>query len=575
MQTDNHQFSVYQSNINLLWANLLIEELTRHGISDFCLAPGSRSTPFTLAVANHHKATAHVHFDERGLGFYALGLCQASMKPVVVITTSGTAVANLYPAVIEAKQSHLPLIIISADRPPELIDCAANQAIDQQRIFAHYPIFFKQLPCPTTQIQPNFLLSTLNQGIALQHTNIGPIHLNIGFAEPLYPDQHLIDFSDYLSSIKNWTQTNIPFTDYHQPKIERLTSNIDLPQSKVLIIVGRLKDKQQALAIEQFCVDQQFPLFADVQSQLQSATHNITHYDLLLSNQAFYDLIKETELIIQFSDQFISKRLTQFINKSTASLWVISEHQQRIDPTHCVSKRFMTKADTFIRSINKINASDRRWIDTIRTVHSRLISLFSDYTHDEQLNEINSTTFLLNSHSNQIMLGNSLAIRLADMFANTTATIFSNRGASGIDGLIATAVGIAKQHTTISCLVIGDTSFLYDLNSLALLKQLNTPFIILLLNNDGGGIFNLLPVPETQQQQFYQHPHGLSFAEICAQFSINYVKPRTFFEFKAHYQTALMNNAQNCTTLFEVCTDNKLTTRQLDAIKEQVKNAII
>ena len=143
--------SIEFSNINLLWASLIIEELVRNGISDFCIAPGSRSTPLTLAAASHKKANTHVHFDERGLGFLALGLSLYSRKPVVIITTSGTAVANLYPTIIEARQSGIPLIVLSADRPLELIDCGANQAIDQFRIFSHYPVFFAQIPSATTE----------------------------------------------------------------------------------------------------------------------------------------------------------------------------------------------------------------------------------------------------------------------------------------------------------------------------------------------------------------------------------------------------------------------------------------
>ncbi|WP_409440380.1 2-succinyl-5-enolpyruvyl-6-hydroxy-3-cyclohexene-1-carboxylic-acid synthase [Psychromonas sp. GE-S-Ul-11] len=576
MDADNYNsFSYYHANINLLWASLLIEELTRHGIKDFCIAPGSRSTPLTLAVANHAKTIPHVHFDERGLGFFALGLCKASAKPVVIITTSGTAVANLYPAIIEARQSHLPLIVLSADRPPELIDCAANQAIEQQHIFAHYPVFFKQIPSPTTEIQPNYLLSSLNQGVALQEMNQGPIHFNISFTEPLYPKQELINFKDYLSSLKYWTEQVDPFIYYYQTESITLSSPINLPSPKTLVIAGRLQNKQQALAIEQFCIQHQLPLFADVQSQLQNSEQNILHYDLLLMNQTFSDLIQESALIIQFSDQLISKRLTQLIDNSTASLWVVSEHQQRIDPTHSATQRFITSASTFVCSVEQQSHPDQDWLSKIVNIQKKLNTTLTTYTHSPNLNEINSITYLLNDSSKQIMLGNSLVIRIADMFACTAAQIYSNRGASGIDGLIATAVGIAKQKNTVSSLVIGDTSFLYDLNSLALFKQLNNPFIILLLNNDGGGIFNLLPVPAAQQQQFYQNPHGLTFAQTCAQFSINYTKPRTFSEFKAHYQTALMNNTQNCTTLIEVCTDNTLTARQLDTIKEQIKNAII
>ena len=220
-------------NINLLWANLLVEELIRHGIKDFCIAPGSRSTPLTLAVASHPKATSHVHFDERGLGFLGLGLSQASLKPVVIITTSGTAVANLYPAMIEAKQSNIPLIILSADRPPELIGCSANQAIDQYKIFADYPVFFSQIPSPTTSIKSNFLLTTLNQGLFQQKMTNGPIHFNLSFAEPFYPKTKKINYETYLSSLKNWLTSNDPFTLYAEPSPLTLASKVDLMASRI------------------------------------------------------------------------------------------------------------------------------------------------------------------------------------------------------------------------------------------------------------------------------------------------------------------------------------------------------
>ena len=215
-QVEKHStFTHKHHNINLLWASLFIEELVRHGINDFCIAPGSRSTPLTLAAAKHPNAKTHVHFDERGLGFLALGLSQASAKPVVVIVTSGTAVANLYPAVIEAKQSNVPLIIISADRPPELIDCTANQAIDQRKIFADYPVFFCQIPSPTTSIKSNFLLTTIDQGLFQQQMKLGPIHFNMAFTEPFYPQNETIDFKAYLSSLKGWDTHQSPFTIYH------------------------------------------------------------------------------------------------------------------------------------------------------------------------------------------------------------------------------------------------------------------------------------------------------------------------------------------------------------------------
>ncbi|MBB1273818.1 2-succinyl-5-enolpyruvyl-6-hydroxy-3-cyclohexene-1-carboxylic-acid synthase [Psychromonas sp. SR45-3] len=578
MKQADHQYTFphQHHNINLLWSSLFIEELTRYGISDFCIAPGSRSTPLILAAANHPKVITHVHFDERGLGFLALGLSQASSKPVVIITTSGTAVANLYPAVIEAKQSHIPLIIISADRPPELINCAANQAIDQHKIFADYPVFFAQIPTPTESIKSNYLLTTLNQGLFQQHLDKGPIHFNMAIAEPFYPEQSTINFKNYLSSLKGWDSHHALYTIYHSTQQgEVVNQNIELNAEKVLVLVGRISDKQQAMAIAQFCQQFNLLMFADVQSQLQGVINNITGYDLLLCNQSFKQHIDQADLIIQFSDHLVSKRLTQYIGSTATPIWVVSEYTQRIDPAHCVTQRFVSNAKNFIKQAHNNKTTDKKWIEKIKVYQDQLPDIIKPYLLNDQISEVNSTAYVLNHSTDNIILGNSLAIRLADMFANTNATIYSNRGASGIDGVIATAVGIAKNKQAATALLIGDTSFLYDLNSLALLTQLQHPFVIVLLNNDGGGIFNLLPVPKAQHQAFYQLPHGLTFSQTCAQFSIHYQQPKTLTAFKENYQHALAITTHNKATLIEVCISNLLTPIQLAEIKEQLQNAII
>lgn len=569
-------------NINLLWASLFIEELTRHNITDFCIAPGSRSTPLTLAAANHPKVNTHVHFDERGLGFLALGLSQATLKPVVVITTSGTAVANLYPAVIEARQSQLPLIVISADRPPELINCAANQAIDQHNIFANYPVFFNQLPSPSESIKSNFLLTTINQGLFQQQLNSGPIHFNMAIPEPFYPTDEKTNFQHYLSSLKKWCIEQTPFTIYQQltslqqvNSLQQAEKKIDLNAEKILVVVGRIKDKKQACAIQAFCKLNHLPLFADIQSQLQGSKQNIAGYDLLLENEKFKQIIQQATRIIQFSDHLVSKRLNQLIGQSQTPLWEISEGNNRIDPMHCVNQRFVCDPQTFIKQTKNSKTINKQWLEKIKCYQSALPKRLKHYLTNEQLSEINTSHYLLNQTTHNLMIGNSLAIRLADMFAQTNAMIYSNRGASGIDGLIATAIGIAKKSSQPTSLLIGDTSFLYDLNSLALVKQLQLPFVIVLLNNDGGGIFNLLPVPEAQQEQFYQNPHGLTFKQTCEQFSIDYYQPSTFSEFKENYQQANAKKEGNKAALIEVCINNQLTPNQLKTIKDEVKNAII
>lgn len=563
------------SNINQVWATIFIEELLRHNIRDFCIAPGSRSTPLTLAIAQHEDLRAHTHFDERGLGFLALGLSQSSMKPVVIITTSGTAVANLYPAVIEARQSRVALIIISSDRPPELINCGANQAIDQHAIFANYPVFFRQIPTPTEQISPSYLLTTLDQGLAQQQNNTGPIHFNFAFSEPLYPTDQVIDFREYLSPLKQWSKVNTPFTFYNQGQLyHSLDSSEQRSNKKVIVIAGRLEDIKQAQRIVSFANQHHYPLLADIQSSVPSDHEQIHYYDLLLLSSAFQKHLTEADIIIQFGDQLVSKRLTQFIKQFSGEYWLVQQGLQCIDPTHRLQRRYTCPAESWIDAQLSTN-------DTIAHHWKKSLTEYDVYIKQHLISPFINTSGLCEIHvikelgdlipiEHRLFIGNSMPIRLADMFmCHTQAWLYSNRGTSGIDGLIATAIGVAKNSQQATTLLIGDTSFLYDLNSLAMLKQLTQPFIIIVINNDGGSIFNLLPVPTQYKQNFYQMPHGLTFADTCKQFYIEYYQPTSIDSFTRLYKKSLTNNV----SLIEVCVKNEQTNKQLEQLKELIKDA--
>ncbi len=570
-------FAHKYANINLLWASLIIEELVRNGIVDFCIAPGSRSTPLTLAAANHKQVNTHVHFDERGLGFFALGLSLYSRKPVVVITTSGSAVANLYPAVIEAKQSGISLIVLSADRPLELIDCGANQAIDQFRIFSHYPVFFAQLPSATTSIKPNYLLTTLNQGLQKQQQSPAPIHFNIAFAEPLYPQATLVNYLSYLQPLEQWLKDKHPFTRYfHQPRHLLVDPGIQLAAKKVIVIAGRVPGKDQCGAIAEFARVNNYPLLADLQSALTNNDQQLHYYDLLLVDDKFNKNLQQADLIVQFGDQIICKRLTQFIETFTGEYVLVSPADNRIDPAHQLRKRYVCSATQWIKSLNhNTPAISSNWLQSLKK-HSAAIreQIITPFLATEQLSEMAVTAALdkLLPADAPVFIGNSMPVRLADLlFIKNAALPFTNRGASGIDGLVATAAGIAKSYAGATTLLIGDTSFLYDLNSLALLKQLNAPFVIILFNNDGGAIFNMLPVPKQQKQDYYQLPHGLTFADTCRQFSIDYYEPAKLDEFIDNYQKSL----QKRLSLIEVCVKNDQTSKQLEQLKEQVKHATL
>lgn len=209
-------FSSQHATFNHVWSSLLLEELFRLGVRDIALAPGSRSAPLTMAAAAHQGFRRHLHFDERGLGFMALGLAKGSNRPVAVIMTSGTAVANLWPAVAEAQLTGVPLIILSADRPHELIDNGANQAIDQQGIFGRYPVYQQNLPSPTPTIPAAFVLSSVDQALAKQALTPGVVHFNCMYPEPLYPGEHYQDFSDYLAPLGDWLGSHKPWNPWQQ-----------------------------------------------------------------------------------------------------------------------------------------------------------------------------------------------------------------------------------------------------------------------------------------------------------------------------------------------------------------------
>ena len=573
--TEKH-FKQTASNINLLWASLFIEELVRLGISDFCIAPGSRSTPLTLAVSEHPKANEHIHFDERGLGFFALGLSAASLNPVVIITTSGSAVANLYPAIIEAKQSNVPLIIISADRPPELINCGANQAIDQHSIFANYPCFFAQIPSPTETIPPAFLLTTIDQGLAEQRKSLEPIHFNVAFVEPFYPTKNEIDYQDYLSPVKNWSLNNHPYTQYIQTEIQPVAEVNALEGKRVVFIIGRQPVYLKTQTIIEFAALHKQPLLCDIQSSKVNAPNNIAYYDLCLLRDDFSLALLKADIIVQFGDQLISKRLSQFIEKFTGEYWVVNQSSKRIDPSHQVTKRFECDAENWAEIyLSSKDITLKSWTTDFLSISQDVNrSVISPYFDKNKFNEINIVRALdkLLPINTPLFIGNSMPIRFAELFMHQNSShIFTNRGASGIDGLLATAIGIAKQSKQAMTLLIGDTSFLYDLNSLALLRQLDAPFVIILLNNDGGSIFNLLPVPEQKKQDYYQLPHGYTFKPICNQFDLTYYQPTDIDQFNVNYQQAVKQG----NSLIEINVENNQAFDQLNELKTLIQHATL
>ena len=535
-------------NLSLGWARLLIEELCRLGLRDLCFAPGSRSAPLTLAASQHGRLRCHSHFDERGLGFLALGLAKRSGRPVALVTTSGTAVANLYPAVIEARQSGVPLIVLSADRPSELIDCGANQAIQQAGIFASYPLFSQNLPTPSAEVSPRFLLGTLDQLWLTLAQTPGPAHLNCPFAEPLYPHQGEPLPVGWPGELALWQNSDQPLTRIEAP-ITASPLQAEWNQwagRRGVIVAGQIDSPQEALAVAALADQLGWPLLADAQSQLLQHPSAISHVDLALHGASFRRELGRAEFLLQVGGRLLSKRLSQFIaDHPWQQLWLLAPNSERLSPDYRLDRRLISPIGDWCRNHQAEIPRQAPW-HQLPALAASLPATLVPFV--ERWSELAITHRLATAWHGALLLGNSLPPRLWQMLAPTRpeapqpGTLFSNRGASGIDGLIATAAGIVRGQPNgeVTTLLLGDTSALHDLNSLALLRHAIHPVVVVLLNNDGGGIFSLLPGAATlpELDACFRLDHGLDFAHAAAQFGLAYAAPTDLETFSAAYLAA-------------------------------------
>ena len=567
-------FSSQHATFNHVWSSLLLEELFRLGVRDIALAPGSRSAPLTMAAAAHQGFRRHLHFDERGLGFMALGLAKGSNRPVAVIMTSGTAVANLWPAVAEAQLTGVPLIILSADRPHELIDNGANQAIDQQGIFGRYPVYQQNLPSPTPTIPAAFVLSSVDQALAKQALTPGVVHFNCMYPEPLYPGEHYQDFSDYLAPLGDWLGSHKPWSPWQQseatcpPQPEWR----EWQHKRGVIVAGRITDPAQAQAVAALAEQLGWPLLADLQSQIRFDSRNLIHMDLALNDPEFVAELGRAEVLLQFGARLVSKRLGQFIkHHSWQDYWLVDPQPARLDPDYRLRNRLLCSASAFAAAHPVTTQAP--WHTLAELQHNASQQIAAACEHFSELGVCHRLNSLIEG---QLFVGNSMPARLMDMLGDTgkgPSRVMTNRGASGIDGLIATAYGFAQsiepgsdEPTT---LLLGDLSALHDLNSLALLSKASRPLVVILLNNDGGSIFRMLPVPTEGEllESYYRLPHGLGFEHAAAMFGLAYRAPTTLPEFERDYRAAL----QHGVTLIEIRVPSEQVADDLKALGAAIR----
>ena len=576
-------------HLNAVWASLLIEELVRCGVETFVVSPGSRSTPLASAVARTARANAIVHFDERSAGFWAVGHARATGAPAALICTSGTAAAECFPAVIEAATAHLPLILLTADRPPELRDTGANQTINQTNLYGHYSRWFFDLPCPDPAIGPEMVLTTIDYAVhRSRHPLPGPVQLNCMFREPLTaaapPEE-----PECLAHLSQWKTTGAPYTHYacsepalSENTLAELTQIVEKTERGVLL-VGDLTSREDQEAAVGIATTLGWPLLSDVLAGMPTGSMQpcaITAFDPILASDRFRNW-GTPDTVLQLGGAFVSKRVSQWLKTASPPRYLrVTTDSERTDDQHQITHRY-TGSLRHIRArlgqLENLKPSSRwlnGWLDAEHVARHKLADAFDD---DHLVNEIavvREVSRIGAEHA--LFVGNSMPIRDMNAFsvpAETYRVVAANRGASGIDGNVASAIGFACGNELRGTLVIGDLALLHDLNALALTTSMKQPLCIVVINNDGGGIFSFLPVRgETDNfESFWGTPHGLTFEPISAMFGLRYAAPGSIKAFRETYQHAAKDSAS---WLIEVKTDRQENHRLHEELDQTIAEAV-
>lgn len=525
-------------NTNSVWASILTETLKRLGLTTAVVCPGSRSTPLAIAVAQTDGVEAIPVLDERSASFFALGIARQLHRPVALICTSGTAAANFYPAVIEARESRVPLLVLTADRPPELRDCHSGQTIDQLKLYGVYPNWQTELALPSLEIG---LLSYLRQTIVhAWETSLypvpGPVHLNIPFRDPLAP----LPDENSFSSLESQFQPE-DFFELISPQLPQLPQLPRLPQLQEWqqhhrgIIIAGLAEPTQAReycgAIAQLAKTLKWPVLAEglspVRNYVDLNPYLISTYDLILRNQQLVEQLIP-EIVVQIGELPTSRELRSWLNATQPQRWVIDSSHHNFDPLHGKTVHLRLSIEQLAQAAYEAKPSTdylQLWCAAEVQVRSAVDQTMA------RMNQMfeGKAAWLLSKllpPKTPIFIANSMPVRDVEFFwvpSNSAVQPFFNRGANGIDGTLSTALGMAHGNQS-SVMLTGDLALLHDTNGFLLRNKFVGHLTIVLINNNGGGIFETLPIAKFEPpfEDFFATPQNINFARMCATYEVEH-----------------------------------------------------
>ena len=532
-----------------------VDELSRAGIRDAVICPGSRSTPLALALRAHSGLRCRVLLDERAAGFFAVGLAKASRRPVAVLCTSGTAAVNLAPAVVEAFHGRVPLVVLTADRPPELRDRGAPQTIDQLRLYGSQVKWFAEVPVVGDAVDELAHVRSLAGRAAATALAApsGPVHLNVALREPLISASPLGPLADDSRDRAVLAREGAPFVDAIGGRPTLAAADITPLSDRMaatergLIVAGPLDDPDLPAALARLAAATGYPILADPLSQARVGPHDRSHVvatgDLLARPGRWID-VHRPELVLRFGAMPTSKPILQMLQATRPALLVVDGgggwRESALLPAtfvHADEAPFADALAAELRGQGGIEGSaDSRWTSDWLTADRAAAGALAGWlarppASTEPLEPLPFTRLAdMLPDGGIIWAGSSMPVRDMDTYLPAgprAIRCYSNRGANGIDGVVSSALGAAAADTGPVVLVVGDVSFLHDLNALVAARLHHLSATIVLVNNDGGGIFSFLPQASTDDpgvglpdayEELFGTPHGIDFGPIVRAF---------------------------------------------------------
>lgn len=540
-------------NVTWLYVRAFVDELARAGVKHVCLCPGSRSTPLAMTFAEHNAFRMWMHLDERACAFFALGLAKQSHEPVVLVCTSGTAAANFFPAIVEAYQAHVPLIVLTADRPPELRDTGAPQTIDQIKLYGEHAKWFTEIALPEANVEMLRYARTMACRAAAKaiENPAGVVHFNMPFREPLVPLATEISVRDAEREAffgradgRLFVTISRPISSADDKVISTLAEQL-APMERGLIVAGMQIDSAFPAAVTQLAEQLGYPILADPLSQVRCGAHERTNvidsYDAFLRDAKIAQQLAP-EIVLRFGAIPTSKPVMQFLQMHASARQILVGDWN--EPAHIASEIIRADATCFCNALTKKIERPRTtfaWLTQWRETNAKTkcaiaaqIAAYDEFFEGRVFSELAECL----PDEVTCFVSSSMPVRDLDTFFPSNARnirFLSNRGANGIDGVVSTALGAGAASAGKLVLVIGDLALYHDMNGLLAAKLHKLYALVILINNDGGGIFSFLPqaAHPARFEQLFGTPHGLEFQHAAELYGASFCDAKNWEMFRA------------------------------------------